>query len=170
MHNSHYHKSEDPATEATPQAISLEELLRSRDERSKLQHRLLAANPGMTVVMLTIVMPGTVKRNSLSLRTGRAAVEALAQAFGKQPAVRDLTTGFEAYLLTPLAPSEAKRKACRIEEEHPLGRLFVERSTIGLPPRRCLLCHNEARYCMRNHSHTREEVLQRIKEMVENYV
>ena len=46
----------------------------------------------------------------------------------------------------------------------------VERSTIGLPPRRCLLCHNEARYCMRNHSHTREEVLQRIKEMVENYV
>lgn len=181
MHNSHYHKSEDPATEAAPQAISLEELLRSRDERSKLQHHLLAANPGMTVVMLTIVMPGTVKRNSLSLRTGRAAVEALAQAFGKQPTVRDLNTGFEAYLLTPLAPSEAKRKACRIEEEHPLGRLFdidiidqrgipVERSTIGLPPRRCLLCHNEARYCMRNHSHTREEVLQRIKEMVENYV
>ncbi|MBQ6423318.1 MAG: citrate lyase holo-[Prevotella sp.] len=181
MHNSLYHKSEDPATEAAPQAISLEELLRSRDERSKLQHRLLAANPGMTVVMLTIVMPGTVKRNSLSLRTGRAAIEALAQAFSKQPTVRDLNTGFEAYLLTPLPPSEAKRKACRIEEEHPLGRLFdidiidqrcipVERSTIGLPPRRCLLCHNEARYCMRNHSHTREEVLQRIKEMVENYV
>ena len=68
MHNSHYHKSEDPATEATPQAISLEELLRSRDERSKLQHRLLADNPGMTVVMLTIVMPGTVIKKGATVQ------------------------------------------------------------------------------------------------------
>ena len=45
----------------------------------------------------------------------------------------------------------------------------VDRAAIGLPPRRCLLCDNEVRYCMRAKNHTVEELLSRIEEMVRNY-
>ena len=37
---------------------------------------------------------------------------------------RDLDTGYEAYLITPLPLLEAKRIAVTIEDTHPLGRLF----------------------------------------------
>ena len=131
--------------------------------------------------MLTVVMPGPIKRNGLSLTIGHAAVETLAEAFGQKPTVRDLRTGFEAYLLTSLDCRKAKLTACNIEDTHPLGRLFdidvidrqgrpIERSSLGQPQRRCLLCDHEARYCMRSRSHTREEVMRRIEEMVSNYV
>ena len=43
------------------------------------------------------------------------------------------------------------------------------RTEVGLPQRRCLLCDNEARYCMRNHSHSQEEISAEIKRLVENY-
>ena len=93
----------------------------------------------------------------------------------------DLETGFEAYAFTKLPLLEAKRMACRIEEEHPLGRLFdidvidptgtpVSRQSIGVEPRRCLLCEREARYCMRNHTHSREELQARIEKIVDEYV
>ena len=46
----------------------------------------------------------------------------------------------------------------------------VSRADIGLAPRRCLLCDREARWCMRNHTHTREELMARIGEMIDAYV
>jgi holo-ACP synthase CitX len=84
-------------------------------------------------------------------------------------------------MLTSLGPVDAKHKACWLEDTHPLGRLFdvdvidkkglpISRSTIGEAPRKCLLCDHEARYCMRNHSHTQEELHHKIAEMIEDYV
>ena len=75
---------------------------------------------------------------------------------------------------------EAQAIAAELEETHPLGRLMdidvvgaegpVSRADIGLAPRRCLLCERDARYCMRAKSHTREELLSRIEEIVSMYI
>ena len=46
----------------------------------------------------------------------------------------------------------------------------LPRSAINRPPRQCLLCQQEARFCMRNHTHTREELQQRIDEMVTEFM
>jgi holo-ACP synthase CitX len=92
-----------------------------------------------------------------------------------------LETGFKAYAFTTHPLLDAKRMACHIEEEHPLGRLFdldvidttgtpVSRSALGAEPRRCLLCQQEARFCMRNHTHSREELQARIEKIVDEYV
>lgn len=43
--------------------ITLEELLKSRDERHAHQMELLKEHEGLTLVCLTVVMPGSVKRN-----------------------------------------------------------------------------------------------------------
>ena len=112
-----------------------------------------------------------------------AAVQSVQDAFGKDirwQQEKDLVTGYEAYFLIQRPMLDSKRVACEIEDSHPLGRLFdidvidlqvepVPRSVIGKEGRKCLLCEHEARYCMRNHTHSREELQQRIEQMIDAY-
>ena len=189
--------------------ITLDELLASRDARHAMQQKLMAEHSGKTLVCLTVVMPGSVKRNLQSLTVARAAVEAMRKAFGVKNTdelmrsdelipetelltdelrtndegcliERDLNTGYEAYLITPLPLLEAKRVAVEIEDTHPLGRLFdidvidkqgipVSRDRVGGQSRRCLVCDHEARYCMRMRWHTQEEIWARIRQMTDDY-
>ena len=125
--------------------ITLDELLASRDARHAMQQKLMAEHSGKTLVCLTVVMPGSVKRNQQSLTVARAAVKAMRKAYnisddqlpetelltnelktetGECLVERDLNTGYEAYLITSLPLLEAKRVAVDIEDTHPLGRLF----------------------------------------------
>ena len=62
--------------------ITLDELLASRDARHAMQQKLMAEHSGKTLVCLTVVMPGSVKRNQQSLTVARAAVEAMRKAYG----------------------------------------------------------------------------------------
>jgi len=79
-----------------------------------------------------------------------------------------------------------KKTCCEIEDKHPLGRLMdidvlspdvmpgqtghlVDRATLGLLPRPCLLCDQPARYCMRAHTHTLEELLCKVEQMVADF-
>ena len=55
--------------------VTLNELLASRDSRHAMQQKLLAEHSGKTLVCLTVVMPGSVKRNQQSLIVAHAAVE-----------------------------------------------------------------------------------------------
>ena len=181
--------------------ITLDELLASRDARHAMQQKLMAEHSGKTLVCLTVVMPGSVKRNQQSLTVARAAVKAMRKAYNISDDLlpetelltnelkietreclveRDLNTGYEAYLITPLPLLEAKCVAVDIEDTHPLGRLFdidvidaqgipVSRDRVGGQPRRCLVCDHEARYCMRMRWHTQEEIWARIKQMTDDY-
>jgi len=160
--------------------ITLEQLLQSRDERSRHQQDLLGKHPGGSVVCLTVQLPGPEKRTPDSLIIGNAGVEALRQVFSVScPEIRDLPTGFEAYLVVDMPAREAKSACCRIEDSHPLGRLMdidvitedgpMDRGELGLEPRRCLLCDKPARFCMRAHTHTHAELLDRISQIVNAY-
>ena len=185
--------------------ITLAELLDSRDKRVKHQKDLLGAYPGKSLLCLTVQLPGPEKRNATSLKIAKAGVEAVREAFVPvYKELKDLETGYEAYFLVNLPAEEAKRKACEIEDSHPLGRLMdidvihtappvsgnyfsqgfaknqfpetstkptriVGRADIGLEARRCLLCDNEVRYCMRAKTHSKEELLRRIEQMLKEY-
>mgnify|MGYP002624438672 CR=1 FL=1 len=164
--------------------ITLDKLLASRDRRVEMQQQLRENYPNSTLVCLTVIMPGNIKRNLSSLIVSQAAINAMLNRFeGNIVDVisRDLETGFEAYLVTTLSQREAKLIACDIEDNHPLGRLFdidildndgvpVKRETVGSSPRRCLMCDNEARYCMRNRTHTPQELNTKIQMMIDSYV
>ena len=180
--------------------VTLEQLLKSRDERVEHQKDLLGSHPGKSLLCLTVQLPGPEKRNRTSLAIALAGVEAVRNAFTPEyEELRDLETGYEAYFLVSLPAPDAKRLACRIEDTHPLGRLMdidvlcasvsptaegyyfscsspknqfpsaiasLTRTEIGQEPRKCLLCDNEVRYCMRAKTHTTAELLARIEEMV----
>lgn len=107
--------------------ITLEQLLKSRDQRWDTERRLLQEFPGQTLVVLTVVMPGRVKRNAHTRVIARAA-EAAVQAFlGPKVVLRytnDAPTGYEAYWIVRAEARSVKRQMCGIEDFHPLGRLF----------------------------------------------
>jgi holo-ACP synthase CitX len=194
--------------------VTLEQLLQSRDNRAKHQKDLLGEYPGRSLLCMTVQLPGPEKRNRMSLAIAKAGVQAIREAF--EPTyeeLKDLETGYEAYFLVDLPALETKKRACQIEDTHPLGRLmdidvltlpvsenppsrpvsgnyfsqgfaknqFPETSTrparvetvsrldIGLEARRCLLCGNEVRYCMRAKTHSKEELLSRIEQMLKEY-
>lgn len=156
--------------------ITLEQLLQSRDERAALQRRLLDEHPGHALVCFTVQLPGAEKRNALSLSIAEAGLKALRESFGAAEKIQDLETGYEAYFLVRMSAKEAKRQCCELEERHPLGRLMdidvigpegpVSRTDVGFWERKCLLCDNPARVCMRARTHTSEELLRKIETMV----
>ena len=160
--------------------ITIEQLLQSRDARVAFQQKLLKENPDASLLCFTVQLPGPEKRNAVSLKIAKAGLEALQQLFpGCLASEKDLETGYEAYFLVPMEPTEVKRITCRLEAGHPLGRLMdldvlgpmgaVSRASLGLEPRKCLLCDREVRYCMRARNHTTEELLARITKMVNEY-
>jgi holo-ACP synthase CitX len=162
--------------------ISLQELLESRDNRQAKQ-RALIKKYNQTLVSLTIVMPGTVKRNACSLFLSRQAVDAVREKLGDSIVTfeeYDLKTGYEALFVVRTNTLETKKIACQIEDEHPLGRLFdidvvteeglpLFREDVGSHPRKCLLCNQDARVCMRNQAHTLADIRNKIQEMIEQY-
>lgn len=161
----------------------LSEILDARDARFRHQRELTAAHPGLTLVVLTIVMPGSEKRNRWTVKASQAAVRALKDKYGdtiRYFEERDLATGYEAFLLTTLTRQEAKRAATEIEDTHPLGRIYdidvltekcvpLSRTELGLSPRRCLLCDDDARVCMRLQRHSYDELISTIKQMIDQY-
>ena len=156
-------------------------MLQSRDERLSRQVSLTGRYPGRTLVCMTVVLPGPVKRDARSLKVAEAGVAAVLDVL--RPEVHelyDLETGYEGYFLVDAPMLDVKRSCCLIEDTHPYGRLMdldvlepvgesvapVGRDRVGEPPRRCLLCGRPARECMRAHSHSYEELLKRIDEIL----
>ena len=160
--------------------ITLQELLESRDRRARRQGELLSQFPGRALLCLTVQLPGPEKRNALSLEIARAGVEAVEKRFNPVfEETNDLEPGFEAFFIVDGQPLEVKKAAVEIEDTHPLGRLMdldvigpegpVGRASIGLQERRCLICEKPARYCMRAGSHTQDELIAKIKQLVSSY-
>lgn len=161
--------------------VTLEELLASREARRELQLDLIRKNPDKTLVVLTVNIPGSEKRTPESLVIGEEGVRVLKKTFGvTESVIRDLNTGFEAFLLVPSDGQEAKDLTVSIENDHPLGRLMdidvfdkdgipFSRSDRGEPARRCLICGADARVCMRTFAHTGEELQNKIKSIVRSF-
>ena len=161
--------------------ITLEQLLKSRDDRCARQRALLEAYPGKSLVCLTVVLPGPVKRDARSLKVAGAAVTAVLEVL--RPEVHelyDLETGYEGTFIVDGLPEDVKRACCLIEDTHPYGRLMdldvveaegesvvpMSRGRIGLQPRRCLVCDRPARECMRAHAHDFGEIVQIIDKIL----
>ena len=99
--------------------------MQSRDARVAHQAELLGEHPGKTLLCLTVMPPGPVKRSSMSLKIASVAVEAVRGAFSPVfEELRDLETGYEGYFMVDSDPIAAKKLAVTLEETHPIGRLF----------------------------------------------
>lgn len=152
--------------------VTLMELLDSRENRANHQQELLKQYGGV-LVSVTLNIPGPLKDKPQYRKVMEWGMEALLAAFGQNAVYNEtrlLKTGAEGYIcLAGLEPSEAKYITVLIESMAPKARLLdidvmgedgtVSRSQLGLAPRKCLICDEDAKVCARSQKHSMEELL-----------
>jgi holo-ACP synthase len=165
--------------------VTLEEVLLNREQRV-LRQRKAIATFGRPLVSITLVNPGPVKDTAAMRQLMGHALHALDRLMKQRewPLFdRDVlfdATGPEALLVIDADARALKQATVRIEEEHPLGRLWdldvlaplqgaISRKDLGLPPRRCLLCAEEAHACARSRAHSLPELQNAIEEILHAY-
>ena len=146
-------------------AVALDDILAARDARVARQQAMLAQ--GGVLLSLTLVAPGAVKRSPLLDAIFAAALAALRplvdDARARIEAVDD--SGHHALYLLDGEAREWKMRVIALENRAPLSRLWdidiiggdgvaVSRRDLGLPPRRCLLCDDDAKTCARERRHS----------------
>lgn len=165
--------------------VRLEEVLDNRERRVELQRAALEAFV-RPLVSITLVNPGPIKDSSTARRLMDHALRALDILTAERGwpvlnrEVRLDPTGPEALLVVDAEARKLKEATIRLEEEHPLGRLWdldvigpvegaFSRRTLDLPPRRCLLCGEDARVCVRSGAHSLKELQGVIEEIIHAY-
>ena len=145
-------------------AVALDDILAARDARVARQQAMLAQ--GGVLLSLTLVAPGAVKRSPLLDAIFAAALAALRplvdDARARIEAVDD--SGYHALYLLDGEARDWKTRMLALENRAPLSRLWdidiidrdgvaVSRRDLGLPPRRCLICDDDAKTCARERRH-----------------
>lgn len=186
--------------------VELPEMLAGREARAEHQRELLGEADDVCLVCFTVNIPGPVKQCAASLaafEAGKRAVEdALSGGGGNGGAAADESAtdkaenvcfdvvkkeiccheyGGEGFWLVKAGALDVKKALARVEETHPLGRLFdmdvlrsdgtkVSRGEIGLAPRRCLICGGNAADCAGGRVHSVEELQDEICRRVIAYL
>ncbi|PWC31511.1 ACP synthase [Azospirillum sp. TSO35-2] len=175
------------AVETTPlpaagAPVALADMLDARDRRVERQRDALDRFR-LPVLSATLVMPGPVKDTPLSrfvMDTALGELDALFRRTGWAiPFHRPhwAATGAEALYAVAADARDLKRAVAALEDGHPLGRLWdldvldpqggsLSRGTLGLAPRRCLVCGEPAHACARARRHPLDAVLAVIEEKV----
>ena len=162
--------------------VELPAMLAAREERATRQAAWLEKY-AVPLLSFTLNIPGPVKTSPdlrRAFEAGLAALEDALGAAGLSPTARTeihAPTGDEGLLAIDSDAETIKEIATRIEEEHPLGRLFdmdvlsadgtkLSRSV----PRRCLLCTEQAQNCARSRRHSIAELTAEIERLLATYL
>ena len=114
---------------ATCHAVSIPELLASRDERQARQHAWLTRHCA-PLVSFTVVAPGPIKDSELTRRIfnhGITALLTLAEQSGwvvREQNARVSASGPEGLLSIEAPAHDLKLATIELEHSHPLGRLW----------------------------------------------
>lgn len=162
---------------------TLPQILERREQRVSEQQKYLRANYPC-VISFSLNIPGVQKSFPLALtcfHDGLSAIRDIMQLPDSAPSSEyHGPAGHEIILPVHADPAHAKRMLLRLEQTHPLGRLWdidviassgisLSRRDFQIEPRRCLLCNSNAKVCARNRTHTTEEVFLSVYEYLDTY-
>ena len=167
--------------------VDIMQMLDARERRAHTQQQLLEQLNPCVLVSITLNIPGPVK-NSEAITTVFASViselDATLASFEKlQQEDFSLATGMEFYRVLRADALDVKRACSEFEEGHPLGRLLdidvvemagetptpISRTALGMSPRRCFICNEDAKVCARSRKHTVLEMQEHIAHMIAAY-
>lgn len=158
---------------AETRSVTVADMMQAREARAAMQRIMLGRYPGAALVCLTMNVAGPVKTTpdiERAFAWGMAQIRAVLGghdvAFSADIHEK---TGPEAVFVVRGDAREIKRRLCALEDGSALGRLLdvdviapeggkIARTQIGLPPRRCLLCGEDAPVCARSRRHTADEL------------
>lgn len=164
-------------------SISL--ILDSKEDRRIFQTKLIEQYKN-TLITFTLNIPGAEKDNEEYRKIHRQAMDYILKSLeGKKIKLLhderfEKSTGPEGYILVEKSALDIKLFMIEIEEGHALGRLFdidvfdkknrqVTRKDLNIEARKCLICKEDARVCMRERKHSQDELLDRVDEIIKGY-
>lgn len=150
----------------------LSKVLAAREERALVQKCLLSVRGVSTLVQISLNIPGYPKRLDNDLDAVAEAERLFLRGFESNPEARVMLTNEAgaAILLAYTRPDavEAKKHAIDIEIGASWGRVLdidvltatgpISRDTLGIHPRKCIICENNAKICSREGNHSAAEV------------
>ncbi|MGN1296006.1 MAG: citrate lyase holo-[acyl-carrier protein] synthase [Bacilli bacterium] len=162
--------------------VTLDDVLRSREDRVAKQMALLNKYHH-TIVCLTLNIPGKVKVFELVEEAFNEGYKKIIDTLNTHIIYEEKEvniTGYVGYFVVELDNNLVKKKMVEIEDANDLGRLFdidviscdggkTSRQNLNLSSRKCLLCDNDAFYCSRSRNHSVDELVKRIKEILNEY-
>ncbi|MGE4283522.1 MAG: citrate lyase holo-[acyl-carrier protein] synthase [Clostridia bacterium] len=166
-------------------AISLEDILIARDERSKKQKEIVDLY-GVCVISFTVNIPGEYKDILMSRKIHYEGRNVLARLLRQKnisivhEEVYYKATGAEAFIAVDTDETLLKEVLVTLENNHPLGRLFdfdvigkgykiITRADINQKNRRCLLCEEDAAACTRSRRHSYDKLMEEIYNITRRY-
>ena len=165
---------------------TLEQILANKERRFHKQQELLKRFSSSFLISLSINIPSAIKLSHESLVIFKSAYEAILKLL-KQTDIELLLvdsyqhiTGVEALWVCKGDAKSLKIATCKLEEEHPLGRLMdidvfevtgtlLSRTQFGFTKRRCLLCDEQAIICAKERRHSYEALNSHIKALVHEH-
>ncbi len=146
----------------------MQTLLDRREERARLQNRLIAEYGG-TLIVIRPNFPGADKRNIFaSFATVQLYWEITKELSMTSRNYTYQEEGLIFYSTVAKPACTVKEVAVHLEETHPLGRLVdidvmdphgeIGRGQLNLPPRTCFLCEERAVVCVRDRRHSVNEI------------
>lgn len=166
-------------------AVTLMEMLGAREARAMRQQQLLEEYH-LPVISFCLNIAGPVKNSPVLRRAFREGLERLACALlaGRLDVVHreevDQPTGCEALWVVRGDGRAVKELCVELEDRDALGRLFDldvldpvsgkwDRTQLGQPPRKCLVCGKEGKGCASRRLHTVEELQGATQVILEDY-
>lgn len=167
------------------QQQTLQEILKSRDERVQYQEYLLEKF-GSTIVSYKLNIPGPIKYSPLIKKIFDEGLRLLKSKFKddlieiKHERIIYINSGPEYFAVIDISSYIIKQITTEIEEKHPLGRIYdydvlnskgrhIDRQELGIEARKCLLCEKNAFLCSRARNHEVSELINKIENMALDY-
>lgn len=163
--------------------IGLEGVLAEREIRAEKQKKLLEKYKH-SLISFTLNIPGSVKDSPLYRKIFQEGIRAIEAVLGQErilyKEIQYKSAGSTGYLVVELEALNIKKEALKIEENHPLGRIYdydvfdkdgskLNRIEMGYEERKCLLCNEKAVICGRMKKHPIENLIKKIEIMAETY-
>lgn len=155
----------------TGSPVTSVELRAARDRRVLKKWELLTPGGEICLVEFSLNIAGAVKTFPFARAAFREEVRELSDRLSRfsvlKTEVYEKNTGDCAFFLLRSQAIQVKKFLVSVEESHPLGRLFnldvcgpdgisVKRHDLGLLPRTCLVCGEDAHVCAEKKSHSME--------------
>ena len=163
--------------------VTLIQMLEAREERV-MRQRALNRQWGLPIISFSMNIPGPVKDSPLIRRGFYAGCQALD---GQLPAsavkhrqVTEAVTGCEAVYVLDMDPLAVKAMTTKIEDAHPLGRLFdmdvigpdlrkLDREAVGGGSRDCIVCGAPGRGCASRRLHSVAQLQSAVSRILTSY-
>lgn len=162
---------------------TLEEVLDNRERRIGKIRELEEKFPNKTILCFKLNIPGAQKINDAVVKIFSYGVSEISQILSESSVLfkeeKLIKTGPELFLVSDYDPILLKEKMVELEEISAFGRLYdvdlvkngenITREMLNYGPRKCFICENDAKACARNRTHSVEEMILWIENLIEEH-